>query len=247
MKATKAETIFYRLDFFSKLSVFLFVCLAAIYPFIAGNFTTGSLLCSGGMFTIFLFIYFPLVLLIILPISALVFHKIAFNLIKKGKAKFEKPKSEIIFKIMFIIGFLFSILWLVTFMLVSGARRLALFGKVGSDLNIISVAQGRYYEKYARYASTQEELVGDGALQSILADPYMHKEYADFDGSGIEGSDNNDRTWSVMMGVYEGAPSLQAICGAEKQNSNPKHYYLCDQQGCGAFKNGISCKQQVCN
>lgn len=235
MEGLKEKQKIQKLDQFSKTLAIIFLILSLVYPFIRGNFRPGSFLCSMGGMAIYSYIYYPLLLLIILIVGFLL-HFAAVHLNKKTTK--EKLKSK--FWIIFISSFILSAVWLVLFSFAQGARDLAYFGKIGSDLHIIKSAQDLFYKKYGHYASTQKELVENGLLPEMMKNPYTGEEYTDADGLGIEGGDGNDQTWIAMMGVYEGAPSLQAICGIEKQEPDSEYYYLCNQQKCGSVRNGIS-------
>ena len=191
-------------------------------------------MCSLGGMVVYSYIYYPLLLLIILTAGVLL-HFAAVRLNKKT----DKAKLKSKFWIIFVVLFILSASWLMFFSVAQGARELAYFGKIGSDLHIIKSAQDLFYKKYGRYAPTQKDLFENGSLPEIMKNPYTGKEYTDSDGFGIEGGDDNDQTWSAMAGVYEGAPSLQVICGIEKQDSNPEYYYLCNQQKCGSVRNGL--------
>jgi hypothetical protein len=233
MEELKERQKIQKLERASKALVIIFLILSLAYPFIGDNFRPGSFLCSLGGMAVYPYLYYPLLLLTILAAGVL-FHFAAVRLNKKtGSAKL---KSK--FWMIFIASFILSASWLMLFAFVRGARDLAYFGKIGSDLHIIKSAQDLFYRKYGRYAPTQKELVENGMLPQAMENPYTDEEYTDADGLDIEGGDNNDQTWGAMAGVHEGAPSLQAICGIEKQDPNPGYYYLCNQQECRAVRDG---------
>gem|GEM_PF-5114133 len=236
MNDDKTKNVFREFDLASKILMGAFVCLALVYPFIISHFTPHSWLCSGGGFALFLFSKLPLVLFIVLPLSSFAFHRAAVNFAMKNGLQSEAAKGENFFRIIFAAGSMLSVVWLAAFIFAAGARDSAFFGKVGSDIQTIKAAQDEFQKKHFRYADNQEDLVKDGLLRTVLTDPYTMEEYADADGSGIEGGDNDDQTWAAKAGVYGGAPSTAVICGIEKPDSDPDEFYFCDQRECRHFK-----------
>ena len=114
-----------------------------------------------------------------------------------------------------------------------GARSKARDAKRMSDMRQIKAAQETYYQKHSRYADTQEELVNEGLVKGVLADPSIQNEYADFDGVGIEGSDADSQTWSVAMALERKGIFEKEICDKSKPEPIYHDFYFCNQNECG--------------
>ena len=70
-----------------------------------------------------------------------------------------------------------------------------------SNMYQLRPAQEMFYELNHRYADTQEELIEAGFLTEKFIDEITNKELADRDGTGIDGSDNDPKTWLVTSHI----------------------------------------------
>ena len=85
--------------------------------------------------------------------------------------------------------------------------------------------QELFYDEYLRYADTQDELVNTGFLSKKIINPLTDKEFTDKDGSGIEGGDNEPKTWSIAVYIPKKEFKwCKLVSGG--------FWYTCDQYGC---------------
>jgi hypothetical protein len=94
-----------------------------------------------------------------------------------------------------------------------------------ATLSAIQACQADFFEQESRYANSQAELIEKGCLLQIVVDPVSGLEYTDEDGFGLEGGDNDPKTWSVKTvletGEYE-------ICASQKTTQ----FYVCNEKTC---------------
>jgi hypothetical protein len=230
MDEAEAKRLFRKFDFLSKLFIFFFAFLAATFFLISGctsKLTENHYLCYGINWTSLLVII-PSLLLFIFPITAIVLHYIAMHY---ASAINNKLKSN--FWGIFIITFIISFLWFgMTNVTMCGSRLKARDARRISDMRQIKAAQETYYQKYSRFANTQETLVNEGLINGVLVDPSLSSKYADFDGMGIEGSDANPQTWSVKAALEKNGIFEKEICDKSKSEPVYHDFYFCNEKEC---------------
>ena len=199
------------LEIISRIFFVLF-CLIIIYDFIAR--VEQKFYCFGHQIDLYILLSF-LIISIIFKITALLIQRKHQLQIKNSIKSFLK-----FLLISLILTFaLLIILW------PSGGKEKARDAKRIADIKSIQMAQEMFYENELRYAISQKELFEKGYLSNVLVDPVTKKEYTDNDGFGIEGGDENPKTWIVQTVLKK----YNEICSKEK----PVEVFLCNEKGCG--------------
>jgi hypothetical protein len=97
---------------------------------------------------------------------------------------------------------------------------------VKADMRQLRTAQGMFYEKNNRFADTQEELINNIIFRVVLKNIITNQEFTDGDGEGIEGSDNDPKTWSAR--TYIPYQKINKWCHLMSSG----YWYVCNQDGC---------------
>lgn len=92
-------------------------------------------------------------------------------------------------------------------------------------LGIIQNSQEDFFEQESLYANSQAELVEKGYLLQIVVDRVSGLEYTDEDGVGLEGGDNDPKTWSIKTVLETGE---HEICASQKTTQ----FYVCNEKTC---------------
>lgn len=102
-----------------------------------------------------------------------------------------------------------------------------------ANMRQLQLAQEIFYKKNNRYADTQEELIAFDILAEKLKNRITNKELTDKDGKGIEGSDNDPKTWLATVHMRYKEFNMWCIPIEEE------YQYTCDQDGCRKEKTEI--------
>ncbi|MFH1575348.1 MAG: hypothetical protein ABIB55_00150 [Candidatus Nealsonbacteria bacterium] len=96
-----------------------------------------------------------------------------------------------------------------------------------ADMRQMHAAQEMFYEKNKRYADTQEELINEvGIFTEKFKNTMTGEEFADKDGKGIEGGDNDPETWSAITYIFP--EKFDGWCRRIEEG----YWYICDQEDC---------------
>jgi hypothetical protein len=235
MEIEKTKKMIRRLVFTSKLLAIIFlICifLLAINSGTCGSLSVQSLSCFGIDFTSLFFAGLFIFCLVISPIAAIAIGATVVIIAKNKKIQLEK--SVVGLNIWSVLATAISsvvLLWMFS-MNMCGARYKARDARRMSDLRQIAAAQETYHQKYSYYANSQQELVSDGIIEEALADPSTGDQYADADGTGIEGSDNDPQTWSVRVSLENGNNFPKEICRGSNSVQVQPPYRFCNEKGC---------------
>jgi type II secretory pathway pseudopilin PulG len=232
MDGTKAKKLFYVINFLSKLLLVFFWIILIFHPFTSAcdpYRTEHHVTCFGFDFASFFIVYLPLSFL---P-SSVIFQLFALYFAKTKKLDLNLRKTSKNFSILFLVLLIIGIFLGMVLVSGCGARSNARDARRMSDLRQIKAAQETYYQKYTRYAVTQEELANEGIINSLLTDPSTQDEYTDFDGTGIEGGDLDTQTWSVKAALEKNKPFTKEICDKSNLGIKQNSFYFCNEMECG--------------
>ena len=226
-----------RLDFLSKFFLVLLSVLVIIRIFFSGiidPLLKHPFSCFGFDFVTFFLSIVPAYLFIILPILAITIGMASVSLAKANKIKLDKPIMGLnlwgVLVIVIIICFIMS-MTLAT-MCACGASYKARDARRMSDLRQIAAAQDTYFQKYSWYADTQQDLVNEGMLSSVIADPSTGAQYTDADGNGINGGDSDPQTWGAKADLEGSKPFVKEVCDKSRPKPVTRSYYFCNEKGC---------------
>jgi len=195
------------------IAVFILTLIAFIVIFIIIPSDNCGNICGGK--TIIPLIIFSLV--IIIPLT--------FLIIKWRKDKISA--GALIGTIISLIILLFLAFGIV--FLSSGTRCSPYWRSTMPNINSLRVAQEMFFSEKNRYADTQEELIESGIMTAkvkFFDDKRIEKEFTDKDGSGIEGGDNDPKTWSAT--AYVPSKEVSKWCMLISNG----YWYTCNQDGC---------------
>jgi len=157
--------------------------------------------CQGvsiGSFVSFLIIFSWILLAVLTTITTFIARR---NNIKL--------KTTLINVILVLVALFFGI----SMFSFTGCRSLCKEATIKSDFSQIGTAQTLYYDDNMEYAETWEDL-SPKYISPIPTNPFNGLPYADADGQGLDGGDDDSQTWEVEA---ELAKTYYEKCGAEER------------------------------
>jgi hypothetical protein len=139
--------------------------------------------------------------------------------------KFVKKHSKGTNVAVLILSLIFIYLWFFYQTSRKDTRLITPDVSIKSDMYKLVPAQEMFYIKNTRYADTQRELTEGGFLENALKNWATEQEFADKDGIGIEGSDNDPETWLVTTFI-----PVTKFKWCKKIETG--YWYTCNQKGC---------------
>ncbi len=111
-------------------------------------------------------------------------------------------------------------------MALSSARSKSWVASIKAEITSLRAPQELFYDDNGRYANTQEELIEAGFISEKLKNRMTGEEYTDKDGSGIEGGDDNPKTWEIV--TFIPTKQFDNWCKRVKEG----YWITCNQDGC---------------